>query len=91
VTSPDELPNGWSVETEQTIYDEFMGRAYTTVRYRQEHTGDAVYITEVIDGGNVWSYGVHHSGHDGDLGTAEDLETAKELAVAFMNESVASA
>jgi hypothetical protein len=67
-----------------------MGRDCTTVLYRQEHTGSAVYINEIIDGRNVWEYNVHHSGWDGDLGTAVDLETAKEMAFAFMNESVAS-
>jgi hypothetical protein len=76
MTSQGELPNGWAVESEQTIYDEFMGREYTTVRYRQENTRRAVYINEVIGGENVWRYYVHHTGLDGDLGTADDLETA---------------
>jgi hypothetical protein len=65
-----------------------MGRDYTTVRYRRELTGDAVYIHEVIGGENVWKYAVHHSGPDGDIGTATDLGTAKEMAFAFMTESV---
>jgi len=78
------------LETERTTHDEFMGRDYTTVLYRQEHTRSAVYINEVIDGRNVWEYHVHHSGRDGDLGTAADLETAKGMAFAFMNDSVAS-
>ena len=70
--------------------DALMGRDYTTVLYRQEQTRRAVYIHEVIDGENVWRYTVHHSGRDGDLGTTTDLETAKEIAFAFMNDSVAS-
>ena len=45
---------------------------------------------EVIDGGNVWEYTVHRSGRDGNLGTTADLETAKQVAFAFMNESVAN-
>ena len=88
--SGEDLLEDWVIETEQTTHDEFMGRDYTTVLYRQEHTRSAVYINEVIDGGNVWEYNVHHSGRDGDLGTAADLETAKQIAFAFMNESVAS-
>jgi hypothetical protein len=83
-------PTGWVLETERTTDDELMGRDYTTVLYRQEHTGRAVYINEVIDGDNVWEYIVHRSGRDGDLGTTADLETAKEMAFAFMSDSVAS-
>ncbi|MFD1687486.1 hypothetical protein [Halobellus litoreus] len=79
------------LETERTIYDELIGRDYTTVLYRQEDTRSAVYINEVIDGDNVWEYIVHRSGRDGDLGTAADLEAAKEVAFAFMNDPVASA
>lgn len=86
MTPNDDLPTDWVVETEQTTHDELMGRDYTTVLYRQEHTRKAVYINEVIDGRNVWEYDVHHSGRDGDLGTAADLETAKQIAYAFMNE-----
>ncbi|WP_241966749.1 hypothetical protein [Haloplanus aerogenes] len=78
------------MDTEQTTHDELMGRDYTTVLYRQEHTRDAVYINEVIDGENVWKYAVHRSGRDGDLGTAADLEAAKEIAFAFMDNSVGS-
>ena len=89
--SEKEFPSDWVLETEQTIHDEIMGRDYTTVLYRQEHTRSAVYINEVIDGENVWKFSVHHSGRDGDLGTAADLETAKQMAFAFMNESAASA
>jgi hypothetical protein len=76
------------LETERTTYDELMGRDYTTVLYRQEHTGRAVYIHEVIDGENVWEYTVHRSGRDGDLGATADLETAKQIAFAFMNDPV---
>jgi hypothetical protein len=83
-------PTGWMLETERTTHDELMGRDYTTVLYRQEHTRNAVYINEVIGGDNVWKYMVHRSGRDGDLGTAADLETAKGIAFAFMEESVAS-
>ena len=90
MTSEGSLPEAWVLETEQTTHDEFMGRDYTRVLYRQENTGSAVYINEVIDGKNVWKYYVHHSGQDGDLGTAVDLETAKQMAFAFMNESVTS-
>jgi hypothetical protein len=90
MTSERNLPEGWVLETERTIHDEFMGREYTTVLYRQDHTRNAVYITEVIDGKNVWEYDVHHSGQGGDFGTAADLETAKEMAFRFMNESVTS-
>jgi hypothetical protein len=81
---------GWVLEAERTTYDELMGRDYTTVLYRREDTRSAVYINEVIDGDNVWEYIVHRSGRDGDLGTAADLETAKGIAFAFMNDSVAS-
>mgnify|MGYP006298560997 CR=1 FL=1 len=90
MTSEQDLPSGWALETERTTHDEFMGREYTTVLYRQEHTRGAVYINEVIDGDNVWKYNVHHSGQDGDLGPAVDLERAKQMAFAFMNESVTS-
>ncbi|MDG5775118.1 hypothetical protein VB773_20555 [Haloarculaceae archaeon H-GB2-1] len=86
MTSERNPPTGWVLEIEQTTHDELMGRDYTTVLYRQEHTRSAVYINEVIDGRNVWEYNVHHSGRDGDLGTAADLETAKQIAYAFMNE-----
>ncbi|WP_435345751.1 hypothetical protein [Haloarchaeobius sp. HRN-SO-5] len=90
MNSEEDIPEGWVLETEQTTHDEFIGRDYTTVLYRQKHTRSAVYIHEVIDGGNVWEYSVHHSGRDGDLGTAADLETAKEIAFAYMNDAVAS-
>jgi hypothetical protein len=90
MTSERNLPTDWALEAERTRYDELMGRNYTTVLYRQEGTRNAVYINEVIDGSNVWEYAVHRSGRDGDLGTAADLETAKEIAFAFMEESVAS-
>ncbi|SEP14591.1 hypothetical protein SAMN04487948_11687 [Halogranum amylolyticum] len=62
MTSEQNLPTGLVLETERTTHDEVMGRDYTTVRYRQEHTRSAVYINEVIDGENVWKYSVHHSG-----------------------------
>ena len=88
MTSEQNLPTGWVLETERTTHDEVMGRDYTTVLYRQEHTRRAVYIHEVIDGENVWEYTVHRSGRDGDLGTTADLETAKQIAFAFMNDSV---
>ena len=91
MTSERRPPTGWKLETERTTHDELMGRDYTTVLYRQEDTRSAVYINEVIDGDNVWEYIVHRSGRDGDLGTAADLETAKGIAFAFMNDSVASA
>ncbi len=90
MTSERNPPTGWVLETERTTHDEFMGRDYTTVLYRQEHTRSVVYINEVIDGRNVWEYNVHHSGRDSDLGTAADLETAKQIAYAFMNDSIAS-
>lgn len=90
MNSEKDIPGDWSLETEQTIHDEFVGRDYTTVIYRQEDTRSAVYINEVVDGENVWKYNVHHSGRNGALGTADDLETAKQIALAFMNESVAS-
>ena len=88
MTSERSPPTGWTLETERTTYDELMGRDYTTVLYRQEHTGRAVYIHEVIDGENVWEYTVHRSGRDGDLGATADLETAKQIAFAFMNDPV---
>lgn len=53
MSSEQNLPTGWVLETERTTRDEVMGRDYTTVLYRQEHTRSAVYINEVIDGGNV--------------------------------------
>ncbi|WP_458210714.1 hypothetical protein [Haladaptatus sp. NG-SE-30] len=90
MNSEENIPGDWMLETERTTHDEVMGRDYTTVLYRQEHTRSAVYINEVIDGRNVWEYNVSHSGQDGDLGTAADLETAKQIAFAFMNDSVAS-
>ncbi|MFC7021081.1 MULTISPECIES: hypothetical protein [Haloarcula] len=90
MTADDDLPADWVVETERTTHDAFMGRDYTRVLYRQEETRDAVYINEVIDGRNVWEYIVHHSGRDGDLGTVADLETAKQVAHAFMNKSAAT-
>jgi hypothetical protein len=90
MTSERSPPTGWALETERTIYDELMGRDYTTVLYRQEHTGRAVYIHEVIDGENVWEYTVHRSGRDGDLGTTDDLEAAKQIAFAFMNDAATS-
>ncbi|MFD1684845.1 hypothetical protein [Halobellus litoreus] len=89
MTSERNPPTGWVLETERTTHDELMGRDYTTVLYRQEHSRKAVYINEVIDGRNVWEYNVHHSGRDGDLGTAADLETAKQIAYVFMSDSVA--
>jgi hypothetical protein len=91
VSAERDLPEGWVLETEQTTHDQIMGRDYTTVLYRQEDTRSAVYINEVIDGENVWKYNVHRSGLDGDRGTTPDLETAKEMAVAFMSESADSA
>lgn len=91
MSTEENLPADWVLETEETTHDEFMGRDYTTVLYRQEHTRRAVYINEIIDGENTWRYYVHHSGRDGDLGTAADLETAKGIAFVFMNDSVASA
>ena len=84
-------PTGWTLETERTVHDEFMGREYTTVLYRQERTGRAVYIHEVIDGENVWRYTVHCSGQHGELGTAADVEAAKRIALGFMNDAVADA
>jgi hypothetical protein len=91
MTSKQNPPEDWTLETERTTHDELMGRDYTTVLYRQEHTRDAVYINEVVDGENVWQYSVHHSGRDGDIGVADDLEAAKRMALAFMNEPVADA
>lgn len=90
MTTEQTLPTDWVLETEDTTHDTVMGRDYTTVRYRHERTRRAVYISEIIDGENRWKYNVHHSGHDGDLGTAADLDTAKGLAVAYIR-SVASA
>jgi len=90
MTPTDDLPEDWVVETERTTHNGVMGRERTTVVYRQEHTRRAVYINEVIDGRNLWEYYVHHSGRDGDLGTVADLETAKGIAYAFMNDSVTS-
>lgn len=85
------LPAGWSLESEETIYDRMMGRDYTTVIYREENTGLAVRINEVLEPkANSWGYHVHHSGRNGDLGTVEDLDTAKQTALTFMAESRAS-
>ena len=89
MTSEQGCPDGWVLEAERTIHDEFMGRDYTTVRYREERTDRTVYIHQVIDGENVWQYSVHHTGRNGDLGTAVDLETAKQTAFAFMNDAAA--
>ena len=89
MTSERNPPTGWVLETERTTRDELIGRD-STVLYRQEHSRKAVYINEVIDGRNVWEYMVHHSGQDGDLGTVADLETAKQVAYAFMNKSAAT-
>ena len=50
MTSERDLPSGWVLETGRTTHDEFMGREYTTVLYRQEHTRGAVYINEINDG-----------------------------------------
>lgn len=85
------LPAGWSLESEETTYDRMMGRDYTTVIYREENTGLAVRINEVLEPkANSWGYHVHHSGRNGDLGVVKDLNTAKQTALTFMSEYGAS-
>ena len=88
MSSKQELPADWVVESEQTTYDSMMDREYTTVIYRQEDTGMTVRINEVLEArANVWGYYVHHSGQNGDLGIDEVLDAAKQTALTFMNKS----
>ena len=88
MSSKQELPADWVVESEQTTYDSMMDREYTTVIYRQADTGMTVRINEVLEArANAWGYYVHHSGQNGDLGIDEDLDAAKQTALTFMNKS----
>lgn len=81
VTSP---PTNWSLDAEGTTRN--MGREYTTVRYSRTDGTDSVYIRDVIDGDDTWQFDVSHSGRDRHLGVAEDLASAKELAMTYMRD-----
>jgi len=82
-------PAGWNCVTEQTRYDPRMDREYTTVTYEHADTGRKVFINDVQEpnGFGGWGYLVRVDGSDyGELGLVEDVESARELAVEFMDE-----
>lgn len=85
------LPGNWVLETDRTTHHAGMGRDYTTVVYREAETRSAVYINEVIAGDDVWRYRVHHSGRDGDVGVVDDLESAREMALAYIEDATGAA
>lgn len=82
-------PAGWNCVTEQTRYDPHMDREYTTITYEHADTGRKVFINDVLEPNSFggWGYLVRADGSDyGELGLVEDMESAKELAVEFMDE-----
>jgi hypothetical protein len=82
------LPADWVLDSEDTTYDIVMDRDYSNVIYRQTDTGMRVYVHEINEAKtNAWKYMVHHSGADGELGSYDDLDTAKETALKFINDS----
>ncbi|WP_128906021.1 hypothetical protein [Halorubrum amylolyticum] len=83
------LPAGWDCVTEHTNYDSIMDREYTTVAYEHADTGRKVFINDVQEPNSFggWGYLVRADGPKyGELGLVEDIESAKELAMEFMNE-----
>jgi len=83
------LPAGWNCITDQMRYDPFMDREYTTVTYEHEGTGQRVIINDVQEPNSFggWGFLVRADGSDhGELGLIEDIESARELAVEFMQE-----
>lgn len=88
MSTSQELPNDWTLESEKTTHDSQMGRDYTTVFYRQNQTGETVRIFEVLHAkANAWQYEVLRSRGNRSLGSADELATAKEIALTYMTES----
>lgn len=91
MSSSQELPSGWLLESEETTYDSMMGREYATVVYRQRDTDATVRIFEILQPkANTWGYHVHSSGRNGDIGTADDLDSAKDMALTYMGDNQAT-
>lgn len=91
MSSKQELPPEWVLESEETRHDGMMGRDYTSVVYRRAETDATVRVFEVLQPkANAWGYQVKSSGRNGDIGSAEDLDTAKQMAINFINESEAA-
>ncbi|MFC7139835.1 hypothetical protein ACFQMA_08285 [Halosimplex aquaticum] len=66
-----------------------LNREYTIVTYEHADTGRIVFINVVQEpnGFGGWGYLVRVDGYDyGELGLVEDVESARELAVEFMEE-----
>lgn len=81
------LPVGWSCVTEYTNHDPFMDREYTTIAYEHAETGRNVYINDVHEPNSFggWGFLVRADGTEyGELGLVADIESARELAVEFM-------
>lgn len=81
------IPSGWELEFEVTYYDGVMERDYTRLEYRHAASGNAVRITDVQEPNSFegWRYLVRVTGPDHvTLGTVEELEEAKDLALEFM-------
>lgn len=85
MSSTTELPTNWSLDAKRTTAN--MGREYTMVRYSRTDGTASVYIRDVIDGDDTWEFNVSHSGRDRHLGVEADLASAKELAVAYMQDA----
>lgn len=85
-----QCPNEWMLDFERTVFDSFMNREYTRLRYIHPSTDQAIRINEVQEpdrfGG--WGFLVWIRGsEEGELGLVGDIETAKELAFGFMRGS----
>jgi hypothetical protein len=83
-----ELPGDWEQTREQSRYDSFMDREYTTLVFTQSATGQDIIINDVQEPNNFegWGYLVHVTDPaHGEIALVDDLQTAREVAHDFMN------
>lgn len=81
------LPDGWQCTRDKTRYHSFMDREYTKIAYENSESGQEILISDVQEPNSFggWGYLVRVLGPDGgELGLVEDVETARELAIDYM-------
>lgn len=86
------LPDGWTAASARSEYDELVDREYESRRYAHESGDASVSINEVQEPEEFegWGYQVVgevdpvEAGQEETVGLFEDLDAAREAAVAYM-------
>jgi hypothetical protein len=83
-------PNGWECTRDETRFDSRMDREYTKIAYQDSTASREVFVSNVQEPNKFggWGYLVWVRGKGGgELGLVEDLDSARELAIDYMEQT----